>query len=100
MSPITRSAVSTSSSLPSAFSRVARSGARSRSARTESAVRRVTKASRAPEVAKITISRAPSNTCPIEAATNAATIIRMSTSRVFSRSACNPERAGSHPPVT
>jgi hypothetical protein len=100
MSPTTRSAVSISSSSPYPLSRVARSGARSSSARTESAVRRVTKASSAPEVAKMTMSRAPSKTCPIDAASRAATIMRMSTSRVFARSARSPETAGSQPPVT
>ena len=91
--------MSTASSSPDAVSLVARSGARSSSARTESAVRRVTKASRAPEVAKMTIRRAPSKTWPMEAASRAATIMRMSTSRVFSFSACSPESVGSQPPV-
>ena len=99
-SPTTSSAVSTTSSSPEAVNRVACSGARSRSSRTESAVRRVTNASRAPDVAKMTISSAPSKICPMEAASSAATIIRRSTSRVFSFNACNPESAGSQPPVT
>ncbi len=91
--------MSTTSSPPSAVSRVACSGASDSSAETESSVRRVTNASNAPEVAKMTISSAPSNTCPMPAATSAATIIKMSTSRVFSRSACRPDSAGSQPPA-
>ena len=47
----------------------------------------------------MTISSAPSKTCPIPAATSAATIISRSTSSVRSRSACSPARAGSQPPV-
>lgn len=54
----------------------------------------------APDVAKMTISRAPSKTCPIAAAAIAATIISRSTSRVFSRNARNPDSAGSQPPTT
>ena len=99
-SPTASSAVSTTSSTPSGRSRVARSGARSSRARTESAVRRVTNASNAPEVAKMTINRAPSNTCPIAAAASAATIISRSTSSDRSRSARSPASAGSQPPVT
>jgi len=91
--------VSTNSSLPLSLRRVARSGAKSNKARTESAVRLVANASNAPEVAKMTINKAPSKTCPIAAATMAATIISRSTSRDFSRAARNPARAGPHPPV-
>lgn len=101
MSPTERSEVGTVSSVPpSAVTRVAVAGARSSRPRTESAVRAVARASRAPEVAKMTISRAPSRTCPIAAAPRAATIISRSTSRVFSRSARSPSSAGSQPPAT
>ena len=94
-----RSAAATCRSAPSPASRVACSGARSVSPRTASAVRRVANASSAPEVAKMTISSAPSKTWPIAAAPIAATIISRSTSRVFSRSAWIPAQAGSQPPT-
>ena len=58
--PGTRVAASTSASEPSGSSRVARCGARSSKDRTESWVRLVATASNAPEVAKMTISSAPS----------------------------------------
>ena len=48
----------------------------------------------------MTISSAPSITCPMDAAPIAATIISRSTSRVFSRRARSPAQAGSQPPVT
>ncbi len=99
VSPTARSAVGTVSSVPSARSRVAVAGARSSRPRTESAVRAVARASRAPEVAKMTTSRAPSITWPTAAAPSAATIISRSTSRVFSRSARSPASAGSQPPA-
>ncbi len=83
----------------SPVSRVAVAGARSSRPRTESAVRAVAIASSAPEVAKMTISSAPSITCPTAAAPRAATIISRSTSRVFSRSARRPAQPGSQPPV-
>jgi hypothetical protein len=56
-------------------------------------------ASRAPEVAKMTISSAPSVTCPIAAAPIGATAISKSTSRVRSRSAFSPARPGPQPPA-
>ncbi|MEO3867599.1 hypothetical protein ABGB18_02080 [Nonomuraea sp. B12E4] len=56
-------------------------------------------ASSAPEVAKMTISSAPSKTCPIAAAPIAATTISRSTSSVFSRSAFSPDRPDSQPPA-
>ena len=90
-----------SSRSPSAVvrNRMARSGARVSSALTESAVRWVTTASRAPDVAKMTMSSAPSKTCPMAAAAIAATIMSRSTSRVRSRAARSPASAGSQPPV-
>lgn len=97
--PTTRSAAAMVSSVPSSRTRVARSGARSSSARTESAVRAVANASSAPEVAKMTISSAPSKACPMPTAPSAATIISRSTSRVLPRSARSPASAGSHPPA-
>lgn len=100
MSPTARRPVSTLSSVPSARSRVAVVGARSSRPRTESAVRAVATASRAPEVAKMTISSAPSRTCPIAAAPSAATTISRSTSSVLSFSAFRPSHPGSQPPVT
>lgn len=99
-SSTSRSAACTLSSPPSPVSRVAVSGAKPSSPRTASSVRAVASASSAPEVAKMTISRPPSITCPIEAAPTAAATINRSTSSVFSRRAFNPARAGSHPPVT
>ncbi len=98
-SPAARSAASTVSSAPSAVSRTARSGARSSSPRTARSVWWVATASSAPEVAKITISSPPSSTCPTAAAPIAAATISRSTSRVLSRSARSPARAGSHPPA-
>lgn len=92
VSPTTRSAVATLSSA-SPDSRVALLGARSSRPRTESSVRAVASASRAPELAKMTISRAPSITWPIAAAPTAATIISRSTSRDRS-SARSPDHAG------
>ena len=99
MSPMTRSAASTVVSLPRSSTRHACAGAKSNSPRTESAVRRVKTASSAPEVAKMTMSRAPSKIWPIAAAPMAATIMSKSTSRVRSRSARSPSMAGSHPPA-
>lgn len=99
-SPTVSSPVATLSSDPSAVRREAVAGARSRRPRTASWVRAVASASSAPDVAKITISRAPSMTWPMEAAPSAATIISRSTSRTFSRSSRSPDRAGSQPPAT
>jgi hypothetical protein len=62
-------------------------------------VRAVITASSAPDVAKMTISRPPSNHCPIAAAATAATIISRSTSSRFARSARRPSSAGSQPPA-
>ena len=98
-SPGVTAAVSRTSSVPSSRRRVARSGARVSSERTESWVRLVATASNAPDVEKMTISRAPSSGCPIAAAASAATIISRSTSRLFSRSVCSPASVGSQPPV-
>ncbi len=47
----------------------------------------------------MTMSRAPSMTCPIAAAPSAATTISRSTSRVRSLSAFSPSQPGSQPPV-
>ncbi len=47
----------------------------------------------------MTMSKAPSSTCPIAAATIAATIINRSTSSVLFRSAFSPASAGSQPPA-
>jgi hypothetical protein len=63
-------------------------------------VRAVAIASRAPEVAKMTISSAPSRTCRMAAAPSAATTIRRSTSRVVFLRAFRPFQPGSQPPVT
>ena len=82
-SPIRRLAASTACSPPASSSRVACSGARSSRPRTAWAVRWVATASRAPEVAKMTISRPPSRTCPTAAAPTAARTISRSTSRVL-----------------
>jgi len=98
-SPTASCAAGTSRSVSSGSSRTARSGATSSSARTLAAVREVIAASSAPDVAKMTISSAPSKTCPIAAAASAATTIRTSTSSTRWRSACNPARPGSHPPA-
>lgn len=98
-SPTSSTAVATDSSAPWSVIRVAVSGARSSSPRTESSVRLVATASSAPEVAKMTMSSAPSNTCPIAAAPSAATTISRSTSRVLSRKAFSPAQPGSHPPA-
>ncbi len=100
VSPIPSDAASTLSPDPSGSRRVAVAGARSSSPRTESAVRAVAIASRAPEVAKMTISSAPSRTWPIAAAPSAATTISRSTSKVLSLRAFSPSQPGSHPPVT
>lgn len=98
-SPTSRTAVSTCSSALDSVSRVAVSGAMSSSPRTESSVRLVATASSAPEVAKMTISSAPSKTCPIAAAPIAAATINRSTSRVLSRNAFRPASPGSQPPA-
>ena len=95
-SPTVNWAASITVSAASPATRVARSGARSRRAVTESRVRLVATASSAPDVAKMTISRAPSSTCPMVAATIAATTMSRSTSSVLARSACRPARPGSH----
>ena len=92
-------AASTASSVPSAASRTARSGARVSSPRTACAVRCVATASSAPEVAKITISSPPSSTCPTAAAPIAAATISRSTSRARPRRARSPARPGSQPPA-
>lgn len=97
-SPAVRSAAGTARSCPPA-STVACSGARSVSPRTASAVRRVATVSSAPEVAKMTMSSAPSKTWPSASAPIAASTMSRSTSRVRSRSAVSPAQAGSQPPV-
>ena len=70
-SPTARSTALTVSS-PSSPTRVTVSGAKSSNPRTESSVRAVANASNAPDVAKMTISSAPSVICPIAAAPIAA----------------------------
>ena len=60
----------------------------------ESSVRAVASASSAPEVAKMTMSSAPSITCPIAAAPSAATIISRSTSRVLLAQRPEPGQGG------
>lgn len=100
VSPTFNCAASTLSSVPSGRSLVAVEGARSSRPRTESAVRAVATASRAPEVAKMTISSAPSRTWPIAAAPSAATTISRSTSSVLSFRAFKPSQPGSQPPAT
>ncbi|WP_332108232.1 hypothetical protein [Phytohabitans suffuscus] len=56
-------------------------------------------ASNAPDVAKMTMSRAPSRTCPIDAAPTAARTMSRSTSSLRSRNARKPAQPGSHPPA-
>ena len=98
-SPARRAPASMTCSVPASSSRVACSGARSSRPRTAWAVRWVATASRAPEVAKMTISSPPSSTCPTAAAPAAATTISRSTSRVLARRARRPASPGSHPPA-
>ncbi|COW18888.1 Uncharacterised protein [Mycobacterium tuberculosis] len=59
----------------------------------------VAMSSSAPDVAKITISSAPSKICPIATAPTAAAIISRSTSSALFRNACAPAHAEPQPPA-